>query len=228
MNERLVRTASHWGAFWVQRPRRPRGRRASRSRRTSTRRRWRNPRWRRSTTQAASIGRMFARASWSAAQPATARSEAPSRSCRSIGTPRWSWSSDELTRVKSAFGNRSIFAGSYGWSSAGRLHHAKSLLHRFMNLRRRCDGASRHLFQRRRLGHHAACARRHHRDQRSGHDFRHASPPTRDLFVSFGGMPLKNLQIDSGGTGEHSSQTSIPALAGRGIEFVCISPLRTD
>src|SRR5262245_41136667 len=41
--------------------------------------------------------------------------------------------SDELTRVKNSFGNRSIFAGSYGWSSAGRLHHAKSLLHRFMN-----------------------------------------------------------------------------------------------
>src|SRR5262249_52367234 len=40
----------------------------------------------------------------------------------------------ELDRVKSNFGNAAIFAGSYGWSSAGRLHHAKSLLHRFMNL----------------------------------------------------------------------------------------------
>ena len=36
--------------------------------------------------------------------------------------------------MKDEFGNASIFAGSYGWSSAGRLHHAKSLLHRFMNL----------------------------------------------------------------------------------------------
>ena len=41
--------------------------------------------------------------------------------------------SAELTRVKTTFGNRAIFGGSYGWSSAGRLHHAKSLLHRFMN-----------------------------------------------------------------------------------------------
>jgi biotin/methionine sulfoxide reductase len=48
------------------------------------------------------------------------------------------------------------------------------------------------------------------------------------LVVSFGGMPLKNLQIDPGGTGEHSSQSSIAALAGQGIEFVCISPLRSD
>ena len=48
------------------------------------------------------------------------------------------------------------------------------------------------------------------------------------LIVSFGGMPLKNLQIEAGGTGEHSSITAIGNLAGRGIEFVCISPIRAD
>ena len=48
------------------------------------------------------------------------------------------------------------------------------------------------------------------------------------LVVSFGGMPLKNLQIEAGGTGEHSSTTAIRNLAGRGIEFVCISPIRAD
>ena len=32
----------------------------------------------------------------------------------------------ELTRVKSAHGNQAIYAGSYGWSSAGRFHHAQS------------------------------------------------------------------------------------------------------
>src|SRR5512134_3212 len=39
----------------------------------------------------------------------------------------------EVDRVKSKFGNASIFAGSYGWSSAGRFHHAQSHVHRFMN-----------------------------------------------------------------------------------------------
>ena len=39
----------------------------------------------------------------------------------------------ELTRVTSDFGNESIFAGSYGWSSAGRFHHAQGQLHRFLN-----------------------------------------------------------------------------------------------
>ena len=48
------------------------------------------------------------------------------------------------------------------------------------------------------------------------------------LVVSFGGMPLKNLQIEAGGTGEHSSISAIGNLAGRGIQFVCISPIRAD
>ena len=46
--------------------------------------------------------------------------------------------------------------------------------------------------------------------------------------VSFGGMPLKNLQIDAGGTGEHSSIRGMKDLRGRGVEFVCISPVRAD
>ncbi len=40
---------------------------------------------------------------------------------------------DELNRVRQNYGNESIFAGSYGWASAGRFHHAQSQLHRFLN-----------------------------------------------------------------------------------------------
>ncbi len=39
----------------------------------------------------------------------------------------------EITRIKQAHGNSAIFAGSYGWSSAGRFHHAESQLMRFLN-----------------------------------------------------------------------------------------------
>ena len=39
----------------------------------------------------------------------------------------------ELKRVKDTHSNRSIFGGSYGWSSAGRFHHAQSQVHRFLN-----------------------------------------------------------------------------------------------
>src|SRR5499433_495185 len=40
----------------------------------------------------------------------------------------------ELVRVRETFGHASILGGSYGWSSAGRVHHARSLLRRFLFL----------------------------------------------------------------------------------------------
>ena len=41
---------------------------------------------------------------------------------------------DELTGVREKFGNTAILGGSYGWSSAGRVHHARTLTRRFMFL----------------------------------------------------------------------------------------------
>jgi len=34
----------------------------------------------------------------------------------------------EITRVRQKHGSNAIFAGSYGWASAGRFHHAQSQL----------------------------------------------------------------------------------------------------
>ena len=39
----------------------------------------------------------------------------------------------EIGRVKDVHGANAVFGGSYGWSSAGRFHHAQSQLHRFLN-----------------------------------------------------------------------------------------------
>src|SRR5262249_58438936 len=39
----------------------------------------------------------------------------------------------ELRRVYDVHGGASVYGGSYGWSSAGRFHHAQSQLHRFLN-----------------------------------------------------------------------------------------------
>src|SRR3954468_8128731 len=41
---------------------------------------------------------------------------------------------DEIRRVSTTYSNASIFAGSYGWTNSGRLHHASSLLKRMLNL----------------------------------------------------------------------------------------------
>jgi len=40
----------------------------------------------------------------------------------------------EIDRVRQDHGNDAIFAGSYGWTSCGRFHHAPSLLKRMLNL----------------------------------------------------------------------------------------------
>src|SRR5262249_7379194 len=124
----------------------------------------------------------------------------------------------ELARVKAAFGNTAIFAGSYGWSSAGRLHHAKSLLHRFMNgfggATVQVDtysNAAGSVIAPHVLGDGQAITG-------PGTTWESIAANTR-LIVSFGGLPLKNLQIESGGTGEHSSTAAIHALARRGIDL---------
>ena len=37
----------------------------------------------------------------------------------------------EIGRIRQTYGNKALFGGSYGWSSAGRLHHARTLVRRF-------------------------------------------------------------------------------------------------
>src|SRR5258707_10459458 len=44
----------------------------------------------------------------------------------------------ELARVRETFGHSAICGGSYGWASAGHVHGARSLLRRFLFLRRGC------------------------------------------------------------------------------------------
>ena len=41
---------------------------------------------------------------------------------------------EETARIRAEHGHASILGGSYGWSSAGRYHHARTQLHRFLGL----------------------------------------------------------------------------------------------
>ena len=49
-----------------------------------------------------------------------------------------------------------------------------------------------------------------------------------DLFVAFGGVPLKNGQIGQGGVGRHIRRESLLAAHQNGVKFVSVSPLKTD
>ncbi len=226
MSDRLVRTASHWGAFYVQV-------RDGRAVGVKPFEKDEHPSPLAQSQVAAvydksRVDRPHVRKGF---LERGAASDRTGRGAEPFVPVDWDTALDlvarELKRVKESFGNRAIFAGSYGWSSAGRLHHAKSLLHRFMNSHGGAtvqvdtySNAAGSVITPHVLGDSTAIGG-------PGTTFASIAENTK-LVVSFGGMPLKNLQIDPGGTGEHASISSISALAGRGIEFVNISPLRTD
>lgn len=134
---------------------------------------------------------------------------------------------DELTRVKEGFGNRAIYAGSYGWASAGRFHHAQSQIHRFLNAMggytRSVDTYSFAAAQVI-LPHVIGAARPMIYPGTAWASIVENS----QTFVAFGGIPVKNGQIAQGGLGRHRQPAAIREAAAAGVHFVNISPLRSD
>ncbi len=131
-----------------------------------------------------------------------------------------------LERIKAEHGNEAIYGGSYGWASAGRLHHSPSVLKRFLGL----------------YGGYV--------DKRGNHSFGaalavmpyvigDADIPAMvvpwssivehtDTMVMFGGSNVKNMQIDAGGAAVHENPGWIERAASAGIRFVNISPAQAD
>ena len=134
---------------------------------------------------------------------------------------------DELTRVKGEQGNAAIYGGSYGWSSAGRFHHAQSQLHRFLNLFGGYTGSTNtysiaagerilpHI-----LGDLDTLQRQHtHWPVLAEHC---------QLFVAIGGLPLRNAQVNGGGANDHALQDWLQTLRRNGTRFINISPVQND
>jgi biotin/methionine sulfoxide reductase len=134
----------------------------------------------------------------------------------------------ELRRVKDTHGAQAVFGGSYGWSSAGRFHHAQSQLHRFLNtslggyvrsVNNYSAGAAIPLLPHV-LGPLEEVARRNVTwDQIAEHS---------DVVLAFGGMALKNSRVGSGGVSRHVERDAMTKAAQRGCAFWCISPIRSD
>ena len=135
---------------------------------------------------------------------------------------------NELTRVKDEFGNNAIFGGSYGWSSAGRFHHAQTQLTRFLG----CIGGFTNSF-----GSYSNAAGQVILPHILGGGAAAGYGPytswdsieaSTELVVSFGGIGLKNTQVEPGGMGEHATHKWLPRLKDAGMEFVSITPCRDD
>lgn len=134
----------------------------------------------------------------------------------------------ELQRVKVQHGPEAVFGGSYGWSSAGRFHHAQSQVHRFLNtalggyvrsVNSYSAGASGVILPHV-LGSMDDVARRNVTwEQIVEHT---------DVVLAFGGMALKNSRVASGGISRHIERESMRQAAARGCRFINISPLASD
>ncbi|MFC3124627.1 molybdopterin-dependent oxidoreductase [Pseudoroseomonas globiformis] len=134
---------------------------------------------------------------------------------------------EETARVRAQHGDSSILGGSYGWSSAGRFHHAKSQLQRFLGL------GGGYTTQLTNYSYGAGMTLMPHifgtNDVLQGPvtDWPSIEKHTR-LMLCFGGLPLKNALVTAGGAGAHEYVPWLRRVAAAGIRFVNISPFRGD
>lgn len=132
----------------------------------------------------------------------------------------------QIGRIRAAHGNSALFAGSYGWSSAGRLHHARTLIRRFFG------SIGGFVDQETNYSYGAAMAFLPHV---LGVQDAIGSSVTGietirdhcDIFLAFGGIPAKNWEIQAGGIGEHRFEAFMRGATGR-VRMVNISPWRKD
>lgn len=134
---------------------------------------------------------------------------------------------DELTRVRQGHGAQGIFGGSYGWSSAGRFHHARTLIRRFLFAGGGCVdqagnyswGSAQFLLPHVIGTYTPLTGKVTHWPSLIKHT---------QLILAFGGLAIKNGQVSSGGAAEHSLERWLREAAAAGIDVVNISPVKFD
>ena len=134
----------------------------------------------------------------------------------------------ELARIRDISGPGAVFGGSYGWSSAGRFHHAQSQVHRFLNIalggyvrsvNSYSSGASSVLLPQILGGYEDITKRNVTWEQIAAET---------EIVLAFGGMALKNSMVAGGSISKHVERGAMAAARRRGCEFVLVSPLRDD
>ena len=132
-----------------------------------------------------------------------------------------------LEQVITDYGNQAIFAGSYGWSSTGRFHHPQSQLKRFLNIIggftnsvNTYSFAAAEVIIPHILGNFSKALE----ETPSWYDIAHHG----ELVVAFGGTPLKNAQVSSGGLGSHDQEKWMRYISDYNIRCINISPICDD
>lgn len=133
----------------------------------------------------------------------------------------------ELARVHRDHGAQAVFGGSYGWSSAGRFHHARTQLRRFLAAAGGFTDVA---------GNYSWGAAQFLLPHVLGDDSAVSSAATdwatvagnADHVVAFGGLNAKNWRVTSGGAGAHHLPDTLRRAAARGVGFTVVSPLSDD
>ncbi|XUY30165.1 molybdopterin guanine dinucleotide-containing S/N-oxide reductase (plasmid) [Agrobacterium sp. rho-8.1] len=134
---------------------------------------------------------------------------------------------NELRRVYADHGPKAVFGGSYGWSSAGRFHHAQSQVHRFLNVlggyvrsvNTYSSGAAMVI-----IPHVIGPYDSFDRKSVTWDAIERSS----ELVVAFGGMAIKNADVHGGGISKHHVRQKLAGASARGARFVSVSPLSDD
>lgn len=135
---------------------------------------------------------------------------------------------EEVRRVIDTHGNEGLYAGSYGWASAGRFHHAQSQMRRFLNTlggfvsskNTYSHAGAEVLFP-----HVLGMSKYAYQDQMTSWP---VLAEHCELMVAFGGVSPRTAQLDSSGTTTHEVQSSMARATGAGMACVNISPLGSD
>ncbi len=184
------------------------------------------------------IDRPYVRAGWLEAQKSGRQAKDRADTAPAHGTGRgherfipvdWDTAiglaAGEIRRVIDTHGNDSVFAGSYGWTSAGRLHHAQSVVKRFFNT---VGGYTAHV-DTYSVGAGAVIMR--HIMGGDGYGEPNAVDlvsENTELLLVCGALSPRTEQCEPGGAGRRSLSQHLARLQERGARIVLVSPRRDD
>ena len=137
--------------------------------------------------------------------------------------------SNEIKRIKDKYGNKSIYGGSYGWSSAGKFHHAQTQLQRFLNSIGGYVGA---------FGSYSTAAAQVIIPHILGmnflqliFNFQNTWPTieenTKNILM-FGGINPNNSKVSMGGSTRHENDSWFKKFTNKKINLINISPQKSD